>query len=910
MAQISSSTGLVSGINYGDIINQLMSLEQRPVNTLQTRIDAVNKQVLAFTDISTRLASLKLNGTSLKKASTFQNATTTSSDEDVLTATASPGAAVGSYQFQVARLVTSQQSMSKGFADAGSARVGAGTISIEMGGGEVSQENNLADLRGGAGISRGIFKITDRSGATAVIDTTAAVTLDDVIKKINTTLDISVKASTDGDKLVITDLTGKTTSNLVIQDIGGGKAAADLGIVGSVNANSLSGADINYLGQATGLAQINDGRGVRTNGAGADFTIGLADGTTVDVNVATAKSIGDVIKAINTAGGTNVRAEIDPGANGIKLTDLTTGGNDITVTAVDGSKAAADLGIETTGTGGVINGSALIAGLGTVLVSSLNGGAGYTLGTISVQSRSAGAAVDIDLSGAKTVADILSTINGAGAGVLASLNAAGNGIQITDTTGGTGNLVIGDTSGTTATDFGLIGSYDINTTAVNGKNLQRQWVSENTLLSEYNGGKGVNLGVVKITGSAGASATIDFTRGNYTRLGDIIKAINNRDLGITASINTTGDGLLLTDTAGGAGKIKVEDSSGTTAANLSIKATATGTTIDGSQEKTITVTAQDTLTTLQTKINDLGFGVSASIINDGSSTAPYRLALNARNTGRDGRIVFDSGATALGVQTLVDAQDAAVFVGGGTTAQPILITSSSNQISGIVKGVNISLNGVSEKPVTLNISRNVDNVVEQINGFAETFNNMIDQMKTYTAWDSTTNTGGILLGDSTIQQIESEVYNMLNTVNADGGRYRILADVGITLGDGAKVQFDEEKFRAAYANDPEAVESLFTSSNTVTKDGVSTAVTSGLGYKIETVIARLIDPSTGVISQENKTLDQRTTQFQSRIKQLNGLIEQKRIRLSTQFANLESVLAGLQNQQKSIAGITNISSLK
>src|SRR4051812_17221961 len=131
MAQISASTGLVSGINYGDIINQLMSLEQRPVNTLQIRIDAVNKQRLAFTDLSTRLTSLKLNGTSLKKTANFQNASTTTSDESVLTATATSGAAVGSYQFQVAQLVTSQQSISRGYADFTSAKVGAGTISIE-----------------------------------------------------------------------------------------------------------------------------------------------------------------------------------------------------------------------------------------------------------------------------------------------------------------------------------------------------------------------------------------------------------------------------------------------------------------------------------------------------------------------------------------------------------------------------------------------------------------------------------------------------------------------------------------------------------------------------------------------------------------------------------------------------------
>src|SRR6476620_2784109 len=112
MGRISSSVGLVSGINSKDIIDQLMALEARPKDLLQTRIDGINQQKLAYTDLSTRLTSLRINGQSLNKPSTFQGATSTSSDESVATATATPGAAVGSYEIQVARLVTTQQAVS------------------------------------------------------------------------------------------------------------------------------------------------------------------------------------------------------------------------------------------------------------------------------------------------------------------------------------------------------------------------------------------------------------------------------------------------------------------------------------------------------------------------------------------------------------------------------------------------------------------------------------------------------------------------------------------------------------------------------------------------------------------------------------------------------------------------------
>src|SRR5687768_4833024 len=117
MGRISSSIGLVSNIDYGAIIDQLMKLESRPKDKLQERIDQATERKLAYTELSTRLSGLRLTATTLKKPSTFQAASATSSNEDVLTATAANGATVGNYQFQVARLVTTQQSVSSGFAD-------------------------------------------------------------------------------------------------------------------------------------------------------------------------------------------------------------------------------------------------------------------------------------------------------------------------------------------------------------------------------------------------------------------------------------------------------------------------------------------------------------------------------------------------------------------------------------------------------------------------------------------------------------------------------------------------------------------------------------------------------------------------------------------------------------------------
>jgi len=897
MGRITTGIGLVSGINSKDIIDQLIALEGQQKTILQTRQATITAQQAAYKDLITGIGTLQTSGKTFARPTTFNASAATSSNENVLTATTSAGAPVGTFQIQVARLVTSQQSVSTGFANYDSAPIASGnsTITLEMGGGEVNSQTLLSDLNGGVGVSRGKFRITDRSGNAAVIDTSNAVSLDDVIKKINTSLDVSVRASVSGDKLVLTDNSGSTAQALTVTDLADGTAAASLGLTANAAVgNTLTGGDINSLATTTLLSSLNDGRGVRTSATAADITITTRGGSTFDIDLGGAGTIGDVITAINTAGNGTLTASIDSTTNALKITDNSGGGGTFAVAADVGSNAAKDLGLlGQTAASGVITGKPILASIDSVLLSSLNGGNGFNLGNLTITDRS-GANATINLAGYTSVQDVLDRISNAGAvGVTAKLNASGNGIAISDDTGGTGNLTIADTADgtTTATLLGLNQSVDTTKAAVSGANLQRQWINENTLLSKYNGGKGVTPGSFKITSAAGTTKEFNVGTGQFTKLGEVINAINTAAIGVTASINAHGDGLLLTDTSGGAGKLTVANLTGTTATDLQIAGTATATTIDGTFEKTIDVTATDTLSTLQTKVSTLGFGVKASIINDGSSGSPFRLSLNAINTGRAGRVVIDGGATNLGIQSLVKSQDAAVFVGGGESAQPLLVTASGNTLAGVLPGVTLNLNSASDSPVTLSITRDVESVVDEVKKFSDGFNSLITKISDLTKWDSDKNQGGLLLGDYTAQSVQSQLYASLQTVVSGAGRYRIFADVGITLDDQAQVSFDEDKFREAYATDPEAVKNLFTQ------------VSTGLGAQIDAQMARLIDPVDGAVVRQNKTLDDRNTDFQDRINKLDDQLATKRARLEKQFSDMETVLAKLQTQQSSIANI-------
>ena len=909
MGTITSNVGLVSGINTGALITALVNAGAGPVSLLQTRINSNTTLNSDYQILGTQLASLQTTVQSLEQPSTFQAASANSSNPSVLTATAANGAAVGSYSLQVAQLVTTQQLITTGFTDPTQAPVGAGTITIEEGGGGLATQTPLSQLNGGAGVGRGQFRVTDRSGSSAVIDTSAAVTLDDVVNDINNSTTISIRASIKDNHLVLTDTSGKSTSNLIVQDLGNGTSAADLGIAANASSSNLNGNIVNYLSPSTLLAELNDGRGVTLGTGGGDFKIGLSDGSNVSVNLATAKTVGDVVNQINSAAGNKLTASIPSGGTGIQLKDNSGGGGSLSITQINGSKAAAGLGLLKGASGNTLLGSPVIAGLDGTLLSSLNGGTGLSLGQIRFTDRS-GASQILDFSGASSVQNILDTINSAtGVKLNASLSSSGSGVQISDASGGSGNITIADANGgTSAEALGINGTFNNQQLSVQGVNLQKQWLTSSTLLSSLNGGKGIGKGQFTITSSTGTTSTIDLSGTAVTTVGQLLYQINSKqNTGVTASINATGNGILLSDAGGGAAKLKVKDVNGTAAADLNLAGTATGATLDGAYQKTITIGPNDTLSSVQTAINNLNFGVTATIINDGSSVAPYRLSLTSKNSGVAGGVTVDTGTTNLNAQTLVQAQNAAVFIGSSTSKQPLLVTSSSNNITNVIAGVTLNLTGVSSQPVTLNVSQDTSGISSALGVFVNTFNALSTTISTQSTFNTSNNTAGLLLGNAVSASITTSLYNTLNTV-IPGGNFKVLADLGITVGNGGQLQFDQNVFNQAIAKDPAGVQNLFNATSTTTNaNGSSTTVNTGFAYQFDNALKLLVDPISGTVSAAEKELSTESQGFSDQIKQLNLLLAQQKLVLQTQFAGMESALASLQAQQQSLASIGSVS---
>lgn len=942
MGTISSGVGLVSGINSGQIIDQLIAIDARPRLQLQRRIENNNAIKLAFADLQARLSGILNSANLLTRPSTFQSASGQSSNPDVLGVTVSPTAAAGNYQFTVARTVTSQSAVSTGFSDL-TALLKPGTIRIGLGGGEVTSSPQLSELNGGNGVQRGQFRITDRAGNAANIDIRGAVSLDDVLTRINTAGNLQVRASLGDNGLVLTDTSGGTGA-LRVEELAGGRTAADLGILGTSPTSTLAGSSINSLGRNSLLASVNDGIGLRTRPGNTDLRITTGNGESVDINLDGSRTLGDVLDKLNSVAAGRYSADIAPDGRGLRIVDLTGGDDPLTVTSLNDSKAARDLGLEFASGNGSVTGSPIRAGLGSVLLKNLNGGQGINFGTLTLTDRS-GNYAEVALAGASSLSDLISRINDAGTGVRAAVNRAGTGLEITDVSGGSGNLEIGSLSGpNVAALLGIEGSFDTSRTRIDGGSLKRQFISENSALTSLNGGRGISPGTFRITNSNGVSSEVSLNGLTNPTLQDVISIINGKNIGVVASINDQGTGLQLTDLFGGPGRLTVTDLSGSAAQDLRIAGTADGNTLVGAYAKDIEVTASDTLQSLITKLNAANVGISAAAINDGSGVNPFRLSVTAVNAGLNGRFTFDGGATGLDLNTLVRAQNAAVLLGSADADNPVLITSNTNTLTNVVPGVTLNLSSASANPVNVSVSQTPDNAVNTLRTLVTTFNGLTTRLGELTKFDTATNARGILLGDATASSITATLFSSLQSPVRGAGRYTLLSQIGLTVGANNQLAFDEAKFKEAYAADPASTQRLFTAFNTVisttttapsgtllsqttttnpfgtetvgitnTVDGDGNAVRTevklegfGFAYNLQRALNRLIDPVSGVVVQQNKSIDDANKVFEARINSISAQLDAKRLRLQRQFAQMEQVLSQLQSQQTAIGRIQSI----
>ncbi len=101
---IIAGTGPTSGINYDQLISNLLELERQPIERLESKKTTYNNKISAYNTLSSKLSALKSAADKLRTTSNFYAKSASVSDSTVLEATASSSAAAGNYSIDVTQL--------------------------------------------------------------------------------------------------------------------------------------------------------------------------------------------------------------------------------------------------------------------------------------------------------------------------------------------------------------------------------------------------------------------------------------------------------------------------------------------------------------------------------------------------------------------------------------------------------------------------------------------------------------------------------------------------------------------------------------------------------------------------------------------------------------------------------------
>lgn len=216
----------------------------------------------------------------------------------------------------------------------------------------------------------------------------------------------------------------------------------------------------------------------------------------------------------------------------------------------------------------------------------------------------------------------------------------------------------------------------------------------------------------------------------------------------------------------------------------------TGTTFlsAGGGIKTVTIdSSNNSLQGIRDAINAANIGVSASIINDGSST-PYRLVLTSANTGAANSMkISASGDAAVSAllsndptsttgQNLTESLPA---LNANITVNGISVSKASNIVSDIIPGVTVNLSKQSATPITLTVAPDTATVTKNVNSFVTAYNALSTTLAKMTAYDPSTQTAAILQGNLAVLNMKSDLNGILNTQATGAGSLNSLAQIGI-----------------------------------------------------------------------------------------------------------------------------------
>lgn len=312
--------------------------------------------------------------------------------------------------------------------------------------------------------------------------------------------------------------------------------------------------------------------------------------------------------------------------------------------------------------------------------------------------------------------------------------------------------------------------------------------------------------------------------------------------------------------------------------------------------QTVTLGATGTLTDLRDQINNLGAGLTASVINAGTDVAPsYRLALSANSSGSANAITIVADGTDLdllngsgtgGIDTLAAAQNAQIQI-GDQALNPLTIERSSNTVSDAIPGVVLSLTKTTGTgTVQVSFSQDLNGVKTNIKNLATAYNDVVKYVNERNTYDVSSKKGGDFFDESSVKTVLARLRTALSSTPSGATNYSSLGQIGFKTERDGTITVDEAQLSTALSANYAGVKALISNQGAVT----------GLAQSVSSAVDALNDVSGGTLTVRKRSLTSEISRLGDDIARKQDSVGQYEQRLRSQFSALDGLLRQLQSQ--------------
>lgn len=358
----------------------------------------------------------------------------------------------------------------------------------------------------------------------------------------------------------------------------------------------------------------------------------------------------------------------------------------------------------------------------------------------------------------------------------------------------------------------------------------------------------------------------------------------------------------------------------------------------------IKVYEDDTMNSLMERINSSKAGVKVSY-----QEAADKFTFTSTEEGASGEINIETNAIVsklFGIEENVkeEGKDAIVAVKYAGSDEAVELNRGSNSFT--IDGLTINVKGefgydendvlIENDPdtvVEIDAQVDADSIVDAVKAMVDEYNAIIElvnkelttkpdrdyapltseQKKELSedeieAWEKKAKEG-LLHADSDIRSLSSDLRFIIG-----GGIAQELAEMGIstssTYSDNGKLTFDETKFRAALASNPERVQQIFAESSVTntngngTSTGIATALKNVMDKYVSTtgameskgILIRKAGHESSPMSVTENTMYKQLQEIEKLITKFQERLETERDRYIKQFTSLETLISQMNSQ--------------